>query len=101
MDFEKDLVTVTGAMDMKELVEALKKQGKKEVQIVPPKKEKEGGEKQDGGGGGKRKGKEKDGQGGGDGGDKQVQYEHQDMEATAVYVTQMLSDENTNACSIM
>ncbi|PHT46860.1 hypothetical protein CQW23_16018 [Capsicum baccatum] len=101
MDFEKDLVTVTGSMDMKELVEALKKQGKKEVQIVPPKKEKEGGEKQDGGDGGKRKGKEKDGQGGGDGGDKQVQYEHQDMEATAVYVTQMLSDENTNACSIM
>ncbi|PHT61757.1 hypothetical protein T459_34388 [Capsicum annuum] len=60
VDEQKDLVTVTGSMDMKVLAETLKKHLKKEIEIVPPKKE--GGEKKDkgggdnGGGGGKGKG---------------------------------------------
>lgn len=61
IDKQKDLVTVTGSMDMKELAEMLKKHLKKEVEIVPPKKE--GGEKKakEGGGGGDN------GKGGGNG----------------------------------
>ncbi|CAN4100853.1 unnamed protein product [Withania somnifera] len=100
MDHEKDLVTVTGAMDMKELVEALKKEVKKDVVIVPPKKEKEGGEKKEGGGG-KGNGKGKDGQGSEDGGDNRVKSEYPDFEATAIHATELFSDENTSACSIM
>ncbi|KAH0659635.1 hypothetical protein KY289_028383 [Solanum tuberosum] len=100
IDQEKELVTVTGSMDMKELVEVLKKQLKKDVQIVPPKKE--GGEKKEGGGGGGGKGNEKgkDGQGGG-GGEKKEQYEYPELDATAFHATQLFSDENANACSIM
>ncbi|XP_055835510.1 heavy metal-associated isoprenylated plant protein 3-like [Solanum dulcamara] len=76
IDKQKDLVTVTGSMDMKELAEVLKKHLKKEVEIVPPKKE--GGDKKekggDGGGGengkggnGGGKGKGKGGEGNGEG----------------------------------
>ncbi|PHT35108.1 hypothetical protein CQW23_26908 [Capsicum baccatum] len=60
VDEQKDLVTVTGSMDMKVLAETLKKHLKKEIEIVPPKKE--GGENEEkgggdnGGGGGKGKG---------------------------------------------
>lgn len=48
---EKNLVTVTGAMDMTALAQMLKKHLKKDVEILPPKKEaekkdKSGGEKQ-------------------------------------------------------
>ncbi|XP_009600294.1 heavy metal-associated isoprenylated plant protein 3-like [Nicotiana tomentosiformis] len=63
IDKQKDLVTVTGSMDVKELAETLKKHLKKEVEIVPAKKEagekKEKGEKggDNGGGGGGEKGK--------------------------------------------
>ncbi|PHU03902.1 hypothetical protein BC332_29153 [Capsicum chinense] len=39
VDEQKDLVTVTGSMDMKVLAETLKKHLKKEIEIVPPKKE--------------------------------------------------------------
>ncbi|PIN09596.1 Copper chaperone [Handroanthus impetiginosus] len=39
VDRQKDLVTVTGAMDMKALAEMLKKHLKKDVEILPPKKE--------------------------------------------------------------
>lgn len=94
-------MTVTGSMDMKELVEALKKQLKKDVQIVPSKKE--GGEKKEGGGGGKGNEKGKDGQGGGGGGggEKREQYEYPELDATAIHATQLFSDENANACSIM
>ncbi|XP_059314670.1 heavy metal-associated isoprenylated plant protein 3-like [Lycium ferocissimum] len=77
IDRQKDLVTVTGSIDMKELAETLKKHLKKEVEIVPQKKEggdkKEkgggdgGGETGKGGGGGKGKGKGKGGEGGGEG----------------------------------
>lgn len=90
-------MTVTGSMDMKELVEALKKQLKKDVQIIPSKKE--GGEKKEGGGGGKGNEKAKDGQG--CGGEKREQYEYPELDATAIHATQLFSDENANACSIM
>ncbi|KAJ8543902.1 hypothetical protein K7X08_025520 [Anisodus acutangulus] len=73
IDKQKDLVTVTGSMDMKELAAMLKKHLKKEVEIVPQKKE--GGEKKEKGGsdggengkGGGGKGKGKGGEGGGEG----------------------------------
>ncbi|XP_051113393.1 heavy metal-associated isoprenylated plant protein 3-like [Andrographis paniculata] len=87
IDKEKNLVTVTGAMDVEALAQVLRKHVKKEVEILPQKdaaaeKEKSGGEKQKNGnkkeknnaGGGKEKagggGKEKADGGGGDGGDK-------------------------------
>lgn len=112
MDAEKDLVTVTGKMDVKALVENLKKNLKKNVEIVPPKKEK-GGEKKENAGG------EKDGGGGGggkvvvvEGNRLQVQMGypyHQDPYPYAghqifynyPYAPQMFSDENPNACSVM
>ncbi|KAF3640310.1 hypothetical protein FXO38_22198 [Capsicum annuum] len=68
MKVDKDLVTVTGSMDMKALAEMLKKHLKKEVELVPPKKE--GGEKKEKGadnGKGGGKGKGKDGEGNGEG----------------------------------
>ncbi|KAL3358298.1 hypothetical protein AABB24_015437 [Solanum stoloniferum] len=58
VDSEKDLVTVKGTMDLKELIPYLKDKLKRNVEIVPPKKD-------DGGGGEK---KEKEG-----GGDKKVE----------------------------
>ncbi|XP_019228017.1 PREDICTED: heavy metal-associated isoprenylated plant protein 3-like [Nicotiana attenuata] len=71
IDKQKDLVTVTGSMDVKDLAETLKKHLKKEVEIVPAKKE--GGEKKEkggdngGGGGEKGKGAGKGKRGGGEG----------------------------------
>ncbi|OIT22243.1 PREDICTED: heavy metal-associated isoprenylated plant protein 3-like [Nicotiana attenuata] len=105
MDMEKDLVTVTGSMDMKELVEELKRQLKKDVVIVPPKKE--GGEKKDGSSGGNGKGK--DGQGGDnnkggqmDNNGMQVHYGYPYMDMySAIQASEIFSDENANACSIM
>ncbi|CAI9768539.1 unnamed protein product [Fraxinus pennsylvanica] len=65
IDRQKDLVTVTGAMDMKALAESLKKHLKKEVEILPPKKEGGGGgDKGKGGGDDKAKGGSKEGGGG-------------------------------------
>ncbi|KAH6766316.1 hypothetical protein C2S52_017299 [Perilla frutescens var. hirtella] len=52
VDKQKDIVTVTGALDMKALAEVLKKHLKREVQIVPPKKEAEKKENPGKGGGG-------------------------------------------------
>ncbi|EOY34467.1 hypothetical protein QUC31_018424 [Theobroma cacao] len=70
IDKQKGLVTVKGTMDVKALAEALKGKLKKNVEIVPPKKEKdgnkEGGEKGDGGGKNKTN-NNKGGNGGGDG----------------------------------
>lgn len=67
MNLDKDLVTVKGTMDLKDLLPYLKDKLKRPVDIVPPKKD-------DGGGGGDKKEKEKEkeaaGGGGGDGGDK-------------------------------
>ncbi|KAK6926728.1 Heavy metal-associated domain, HMA, partial [Dillenia turbinata] len=67
VDMQKDLITVTGTMDMKALAESLKDKLNRSVEIVPPKKDKESGG--GGGGGGGDKGKKgKGGGGGGDGG---------------------------------
>ncbi|XP_022730465.1 heavy metal-associated isoprenylated plant protein 3-like isoform X2 [Durio zibethinus] len=66
VDEQKELVTVKGTMNVKALAEALKDKLKKNVEIVPPKKEKDSnkeGDESGGGGGAKTKNK-----GGGDGG---------------------------------
>ncbi|OIT28584.1 PREDICTED: heavy metal-associated isoprenylated plant protein 6-like [Nicotiana attenuata] len=74
VDSEKDLVTVKGTMDLKELIPYLKDKLKRNVEIVPPKKDDGGGEKKgkesggDGGGGEEKK--EKEGSGSGGGGEK-------------------------------
>ncbi|KAL2239402.1 UNVERIFIED_CONTAM: Heavy metal-associated isoprenylated plant protein 3, partial [Sesamum indicum] len=67
IDRQKELVTVTGAMDMKALAEVLKKHLKKEVEILPPKKEVE---KKENGGGSGDKGKSSGGEKGKSGGEK-------------------------------
>ncbi|KAM3325130.1 heavy metal-associated isoprenylated plant protein 3 isoform X1 [Capsicum chacoense] len=76
IDSKKDLVTVKGTMDLKELIPYLKDKLKRNVEIVPPKKEGGGGggggekkEKEGGGGGGGEK-KEKEGGTNGGGGEK-------------------------------
>ncbi|KAI3809351.1 hypothetical protein L1987_25323 [Smallanthus sonchifolius] len=82
----KDLVTVKGTMNVKELVPHLKEKFKRKVDIAPPKKEEKGGDTKDdkkekggntkddkkekGEGGGDKK--EKEGGGGGGGGDRQA-----------------------------
>lgn len=117
IDKQTDLVTVTGAMDMKALAEVLQKQLKKDVQIVPPKKENEKKEK---GGGDK-------GNGGGDGGGEKMdvnrmqqpqlvgypypfmygpgmvgdQFQYNPYSVNQYHAPQMFSDENPNACSVM
>ncbi|KAK7345523.1 hypothetical protein VNO77_16127 [Canavalia gladiata] len=63
LDGSKDLVTVKGTMDVKELVPYLSEKLKRNVEVVPPKKdddkkEKEGGEKKEKDGGGEKKEKE-------------------------------------------
>ncbi|XP_057782587.1 heavy metal-associated isoprenylated plant protein 3-like [Salvia miltiorrhiza] len=64
IDKQKETVTVTGAFDMKALAEVLKKHLKREVQIMPQKKE---GENKENGKGGGNKGKSGGGGGGGGG----------------------------------
>ncbi|GFP90778.1 copper transport protein atx1, partial [Phtheirospermum japonicum] len=87
-DFHKDLVTVIGTMDVKELIVYLREKLKRDVEIiVPPKKNDDVGgekkEKEEGGGGGGEQ-KEKLGRGGGGdekkekeggGGDKKIEKE--------------------------
>ncbi|XP_022742699.1 heavy metal-associated isoprenylated plant protein 6-like [Durio zibethinus] len=63
VDGAKDLVTVKGTMDVKDLVPYLKEKLKRSVEVVPPKKDdavekKDGGEKKEAGGDNKEKGKE-------------------------------------------
>lgn len=59
LDGDKDLVTVKGTMEPKELVEYLSEKLKRNVEMVPEKKEKDGGgekkEKKEDGGGGEKK----------------------------------------------
>ncbi|KAL3358306.1 hypothetical protein AABB24_015437 [Solanum stoloniferum] len=55
VDSEKDLVTVKGTMDLKELIPYLKDKLKRNVEIVPPKKDDGGGEKKEKEGGGDKK----------------------------------------------
>lgn len=122
IDKQKETVTVTGALDMKALAEALKKHLKREVQIVPQKE----AEKKDNSGGAKAKGDK--GKGGGEkleGNNKmqfQVAYPHSYPypypivyeSGVAVdqfhynpyaygpnHAPQLFSDENPNACSVM
>ncbi|KAG8376601.1 hypothetical protein BUALT_Bualt09G0080500 [Buddleja alternifolia] len=68
-DLQKDLVTVIGTMDVKELTAYLKEKLKKGIEIVSPKKDDGGGDKKGNEGGGDKKEKEGGGdkkQGGGD-----------------------------------
>lgn len=70
MDGAKDLVTVKGTMDVKELTPYLKEKLKRNVEVVPPKKDDDKKEKADDGkkekdGGGEKK-ENKEGGGGGD-----------------------------------
>ncbi|KAL1551003.1 heavy metal-associated isoprenylated plant protein 3-like [Salvia divinorum] len=120
IDKQKDIVTVTGVVDMKALAEALRKQLKREVQIVPAKKEaaqKKEGEKAKGGG---DKGKSGGGDGGGKAGGVQVQvlnqhpypypypivyesgqFHYNPYAYGPSHAPQLFSDENPNACSLM
>jgi len=76
IDKEKEIVTVKGTMDMKVLVEKLKRRFKRKVEVVPTKKEKEKEnekekEKEKGeNDGGNKKNNQKGGEGGGGGGGK-------------------------------
>ncbi|GER27341.1 heavy metal transport/detoxification superfamily protein [Striga asiatica] len=112
IDGQKDLVTVTGAIDMKALAEALSEKLKKNVSIVPPKKD---GEKKENGGDDKGK----------DGGDKAEgnkmqtllggypypfmpgpvvigeQLHYNPYPAYQYYAPGIFSDENPNACTVM
>lgn len=115
IDTQKDLVTVTGAMDMKALAEVLQKQLKRDVAIVPPKKQE-----------GEKKENEGDGDKGKSGGDENMQGNkmqaspsgypypfmfgpgqavgdqfHYNPYAAQYHAPQMFSDENPNACSVM
>ncbi|KAH6806011.1 hypothetical protein C2S51_030842 [Perilla frutescens var. frutescens] len=70
-DLTKDLVSVTGTMNVKELTAYLKEKLKRSIEIVPPPKKDDGGggdKKEKEGGGGEKK--EKEGGGGGDKKDK-------------------------------
>ncbi|CDP07052.1 unnamed protein product [Coffea canephora] len=126
VDRQKDLVTVKGAMDMKDVVENLKKHLKRDVEIVPAKKE----DKKEKSGGGGGEGKPAGGEGGGgeqmEGSKKQLQQQQQipngplgyDYPSSSPFVyggpaymgdpyqfqyhaPQLFSDENPNACSVM
>ena len=117
IDTQKDLVTVTGSMDMKALADVLQKQLKRDVAVVPPKKD--GDNKEKGGGGGDGKGKS-------GGGDENVQGNkmqapplvypypfvsgaghavgdqfHYNPYGPQFHAPQIFSDENPNACSVM
>lgn len=74
VDSQKDLVTVTGPMDVKELIPYLKEKLRRTVEIVSPKKDDAGGDKKEkGGGGDKKEGggeKKKEGDGKAAGGEK-------------------------------
>ncbi|KAM7464188.1 hypothetical protein LguiA_032309 [Lonicera macranthoides] len=67
-DLQKDLVTIVGTMNLKELIPSLKEKLKRSVEIVPAKKDDKGGEKKEGGGEKKKEGESKAATSGGDGG---------------------------------
>ncbi|KAG6435186.1 hypothetical protein SASPL_100056 [Salvia splendens] len=112
IDKQKEMVTVTGALDMKALAEVLKKHLKREVQIVAAKKETE---KKENPGGVNGKGGGEKGNGGvkaekKEGNNKmqfQVGYPHPYPYPDPFYAygsthaPQLFSDENPNACSLM
>ncbi|KAL9243917.1 hypothetical protein vseg_017752 [Gypsophila vaccaria] len=112
IDKEKDLVTVKGKVDGKQMVEDMKKKLKKTVELVPEKKNQKD-KKDEGQNNGEKAG---DG-GGGKGGEKTVkidyysngsvygdgyQYGYGYSQPVGMMGTpQLFSDENPNACSIM
>ncbi|KAL0460731.1 UNVERIFIED_CONTAM: Heavy metal-associated isoprenylated plant protein 3 [Sesamum latifolium] len=125
IDTQNDLVMVTGSMDMNALAELLQKQLKKDVEIVPPKKD---GEKKEKGGGDKGKSGGDGGEAGGDGGDEKMEgnkmqsqpvgYPYPFMYGPSIvgdqfhynpyaagsyqyHAPQIFSDENPNSCSVM
>ncbi|WOH03878.1 hypothetical protein DCAR_0623279 [Daucus carota subsp. sativus] len=110
IDKQKEVVTVKGAMDIKALAALLTKKLKRNVEIVPAKKEKGDNEKRDGGDeaadGGKSGGKTE--------GNKKVQMgteyaygyhqywqEPGYMPSSYLHAPQLFSDENPNACVVM
>ncbi|XP_073008585.1 heavy metal-associated isoprenylated plant protein 3-like [Typha latifolia] len=121
VDAAKELVTVKGTMDVKSLPEVLKEKLKRNVEVVPGKKEDGGGEKKGGDGGEKKEkgGGEKKEEGGGEkkekkeeGGEKSAAnpvmeankydyYAPYGYRIEMVHAPQIFSDENPNACSIM
>jgi hypothetical protein len=62
VDAAKDLVTVKGTMDVKDLAPYLNEKLKRGVEVVSPKKEEEKKDKAGGGDGGEKKDKEKGGE---------------------------------------
>ncbi|XP_041990429.1 heavy metal-associated isoprenylated plant protein 3-like [Salvia splendens] len=113
IDTQKDLVTVTGSMDMKALADVLQKQLKRDVTVVPPKKE--GDNKEKGGGDGKGKSGDENVQGNkmqapplvypypftsGPGQAFGDQFNYNPY-GPQFHAPQIFSDENPNACSVM
>ncbi|CAH9097428.1 unnamed protein product [Cuscuta epithymum] len=100
---EKDHLMVTGIVDAKALADDLKKQMKRNVEIVPPKKEKGGGgDKKDAAGGEKGGGGEKKGGGEGNKNAGEMGFVHHGpCPCNYPYASQLWSDENANACSIL
>lgn len=113
IDRQKEVVTVKGAMEMKEVAALLTKKLKRNVEIVPPKKEKGDNEKKE-----KSEGDEEEGGGGKSGGkmegNKKVQMgteyaygyhqywqEPGYMPSSYLHAPQLFSDENPNACVVM
>ncbi|KAG9150106.1 hypothetical protein Leryth_009694 [Lithospermum erythrorhizon] len=117
MDHQKDLVTVKGIMDVKELAHYLKQKLKRPVEIVAPKKEDGGGEKKEkegggggggdkkgggGGGGDKKEGEAKVASGGGDGGKNEApkveanKYEYQGYSPYTYYSSAPIYNNNQN-----
>lgn len=67
VDSQKELVTVTGTMDLKEMIPYLNEKLKRNVEVVPPKKDDAGAEKKEGG---EKDGGKKEGEGKASGGEK-------------------------------
>ncbi|GAA0184625.1 hypothetical protein LIER_31913 [Lithospermum erythrorhizon] len=120
VDKQKDMITVTGAMDMKALAENVKKHMRKNVEIIPSKKDGEKGKSDNKGGGGGGSDKVANG---GQGNKMQMQHvqygfpyspaymfgpglygedhQFQSQNPYGYHAPQMFSDENPNACVVM
>ncbi|RAL37495.1 hypothetical protein DM860_000189 [Cuscuta australis] len=108
VDRDKDHLTVTGVIDEKALAEALRRQMKRNVEIVPPKKEKGGGEKKENGGGEKGGGEK----GTAAEGDKATSHNCSytticacgrgyQIHCNYPFAPTLFSDEEANACHVM
>ncbi|EPS57576.1 hypothetical protein M569_17241, partial [Genlisea aurea] len=108
IDKQKNLVTVTGAMDMKALAELLQKQLRKDVEIVPASSKKEAEEKK--GGGDRNEEKSEEGNRGRNPAElpsafgfaiaDQFNYSPNPY-AAQYHAPQIFSDENPNSCAVM